>query len=189
MWKSNYINLLSLKKHISSTKVACFPFPRWAKIPLFTSVLLQLPQAGESGLSKGCSPGSQRLCHTAATSKKTQLRRLGWYSVFLTCCLNTNKSKKYITVTFQKRAMRMSPYALSGQEKFLHWFEWGQEDRRSSHLTEDTDEFPLTSATKTSPHLVSPFRHTPNIAQFLHIHKKPPLNFGFQWNQEITNSV
>lgn len=46
--------------------------------------------------------------------------------------------------------------------------------QRSSYPTEDTDEFPLISATKTSPRLVSPFKHTPNMAQFLHIPKKPP---------------
>lgn len=107
--------------------------------------------------------------------------------MFLTHDLSTNKSKEYNTVSFQKLAMKTTLYTLRCPE-VLHWFEWGQEDLEKLMCNQTLMSFH--SATETSPHLVPSSKHTPNITQFSHIHKKsPPKSADFSVTRSSPTEV
>lgn len=99
--------------------------------------------------------------------------------MLLTWDLSTNKSKEYLTESFQKLATKTTLYTLCSPE-FLHWFEWGQEElqkfRCHQRHWQVSSKFsywnrPLSWATLQAS--LSFLTHTRNLLQNLQISVKP----------------
>lgn len=115
MWQNNYINLLSLSKRFSSYLLSFTKISKNSLIHASPPAAHLKEVSPEYGLQHWVLTPPLRYWHL---KKMTQLNRLGWqallsfllYVVFLTYYINTNNSKKSITMSFNKPKMGTTPY-------------------------------------------------------------------------------